>query len=343
LEENTLVFFLSDNGGPTGKTRPQPDADFEYDQNTSKNEPYRGVKGDLLEGGIRVPFLVQWKRRIPAGSTYHHPVISLDILPTTLAVAGSTPTAGDKLDGKNLLPFLTGGNPAPPHEALYWRFRFPPLQPAQHRWAIRQGDWKLVKNGRESVALYNLASDIGETNNLAADQPDRVTAMQAAYQRWDAWNKEPLWTDDPTPPRVKVRGNRHTTVKVQRTEIRVECTGDDPQLIFSDIPAAAGPFTLELRTKSTNRGPAQVFWSSAAKPEFAAGRSVSFALPHDATLWHDSTIALPEIPPALTHLRLDPGSAPGLFRIARMVLKGADGKVVKAWMRQPAPQTPTGS
>jgi arylsulfatase A-like enzyme len=203
LEENTLVFFLSDNGGPTGRARPQPDADFEYGQNTSKNDPCRGVKGDLLEGGIRVPFMVQWKGRIPAGKTYDQPVISLDILPTALAAAGVEPQAGWRLDGTNLLPFLTGGTPGTPHATLYWRFRFPPAQPAQHRWAVRQGDWKLVKNGREPVSLYNLASDIGETKNLADEQPGRVAAMKAAYDQWDAQNKEPLWTDAPAPPAAK--------------------------------------------------------------------------------------------------------------------------------------------
>ena len=195
LEENTLVIFLSDNGGPTGRERPQPDADFEFGQNTSKNDPCRGVKGQLLEGGIRIPFMAQWKGHIPAGKTYDHPVISLDILPTALALAGSKPTPGDKLDGTDLLPFLTGENPAAPHDTLYWRFRFPPDQPALHRWAIRQGDWKLVKDGREPIALYNLAMDIGEAKNLAVNQPARVAALQAAYQRWDAMNKEPLGTD----------------------------------------------------------------------------------------------------------------------------------------------------
>jgi arylsulfatase A-like enzyme len=223
LEEKTLVFFLSDNGGPTGKARPQPDADFEYGQNTSKNDPCRGVKGELLEGGIRIPFLIQWKGRIPAGKTFDQPVISLDILPTALAAAGvdsshlaprDEPPSDDltrsvrtTLDGTNLLPFLTGEKQGSPHDTLYWRFRFPPAQPALHRWAIRQGDWKLVKNNRESVALYNLASDIGETNNLAAAQPERVAAMKAAWRRWDAQNKEPLWTDAkpavPPAPRAK--------------------------------------------------------------------------------------------------------------------------------------------
>lgn len=193
LEENTLVFFLSDNGGPTGRARVQPDADFEYGQNTSKNDPCRGVKGDLLEGGIRVPFMVQWKGRLPAGKTYEHPVISLDLLPTALAVAGIRPDPAWKLDGTNLLPHLTGENQGVPHDELCWRFRFPPQQPALFRWAIRQGDWKLVKNGKEPLALYDLAGDVGESRNLAADQPGRVAKMKEAYNRWDSRNQEPLW------------------------------------------------------------------------------------------------------------------------------------------------------
>jgi len=199
LEENTLVFFLSDNGGPTGRARPQPDADFEYGQNTSKNDPCRGVKGDLLEGGIRIPFLVQWKGRIPAGQTYDQPVISLDILPTALAAAGAEPQPDRKLDGTNLLPFLAGEKQGAPHDTLCWRFRFPPNQPTLHRWAIRQGDWKLVKNHREPVALYNLVTDIGESKNLAAEQPERVRAMESAWKTWDAENKDPLWTDASQP------------------------------------------------------------------------------------------------------------------------------------------------
>ena len=92
LEENTLVFFLSDNGGQTGPTaRARSDAPFQYGVNASRNSPCRGEKGDLLEGGIRVPFLVQWKGRIPAGKVYDRPVISLDIASTALGAAGVKP------------------------------------------------------------------------------------------------------------------------------------------------------------------------------------------------------------------------------------------------------------
>ena len=122
-EENTLIFFLSDNGGPTQQT-------------TSKNGPLRGFKATTLEGGVRVPFCVQWKGKIPAGKTYDHPIIQLDILPTALAAAGGKVDPAWKLDGVDLLPYLTGKNTGKPHETLYWRFG--------EQWAIRHGDWKLV-------------------------------------------------------------------------------------------------------------------------------------------------------------------------------------------------------
>lgn len=238
LEERTLIFFLSDNGGPTGfKPRPKPDAPFEYGQNTSRNDPCRGVKGDLLEGGIRVPFLVQWKGRLPAGKTYDQPVISLDILPTALAIAGVKPQPDWKLDGTNLLPFLMGENHGTPHDTLFWRFRFPPSQPARHRWAIRQNDWKLVKNDVEPLALYNLAADISEKKNLAAEQPDRVRAMAAVWKQWNAELKEPLWMD---PPKRKAPGKQPpaTAPGVRGTN-----------------PAAAGSRHTELLPKEVRHGP----------------------------------------------------------------------------------------
>lgn len=203
LEEKTLVFFLSDNGGQTGKLRDRPDAPFAYGVNTSLNAPCRGEKGELLEGGIRVPFLVRWKGRIPSGKTYDRPVISLDILPTALGAAGVVARAEWQLDGADLTPFLAGERRGAPHDTLFWRFRFPSGQPDRHRWAIRQGDWKLVKNNIEPLALYNLEEDIGEARNLVPDQPERARAMEAAWKDWAAGLKEPLWADAPKPRAAK--------------------------------------------------------------------------------------------------------------------------------------------
>src|SRR5260370_32211512 len=128
VEQATLIFFCSDNGGPTMKGTTI---------NGSRNTPLRGSKRTTLEGGVRVPFVVQWKGRLPAGKVYEPPVIQLDLLPTALAAAGAEAKAEWKLDGVNLLPYLEGKNPATPHDVLYWRFG--------EQMAIRQGEWKLVR------------------------------------------------------------------------------------------------------------------------------------------------------------------------------------------------------
>jgi arylsulfatase A-like enzyme len=184
LEEDTLIVFLSDNGGPTTKFAP----------NGSRNFPLRGSKGDTWEGGIRVPFLVQWKGRLPAGKVYHHPVISLDILPTALA-AGNSALKGDvKLDGVNLLPFLEGKKLDAPHAALYWRFGT--------QMAIRKGDWVLVrpslgKKEYENIAvkpmLFNLAKDPSQQDDATARHPEVVRDLQATWDRWNAELREPRW------------------------------------------------------------------------------------------------------------------------------------------------------
>jgi len=191
-DENTIVIFLGDNGG-SGL------APF-LAYNTGINWPLRGDKGQTLEGGIRVPFFICWPGKLPAGKTYDHPVIALDILPTACAAAGAkTPK---NVHGVNLLPHLLGKNKAAPHEALYWRFG-----PQK---AIRKGDWSLVDwrdfkaNTNSGWQLYDLASDIGQKNNLAAKHSDLVKELSQAWQRWDVGNVAPLWqgrsTEDPTAP-----------------------------------------------------------------------------------------------------------------------------------------------
>lgn len=176
LEENTLVIFLSDNGGPT-KT------------NASLNTPFRGGKSDVFEGGIRIPFLMQWKGKIPTGMVYEKPIISLDILPTALAASGAEINPEWKLDGVNLLPFLSGEKTEAPHHTLYWRFNRLTDKPEDNCWAIRQGDWVLMCNnvGRFPVSLYDLSKDPGQTRDLVDTHPERVSAMR---KQWEAWNAE---------------------------------------------------------------------------------------------------------------------------------------------------------
>jgi arylsulfatase A-like enzyme len=186
LAERTLVFFLSDNGGPQSRRR----------WNGSSNRPLRGNKGSLWEAGIRVPFLVRWKGSLPAGRVYDAPVSTLDLVPTVLALAGATPAL--PLDGVDILPHLAGRTGALPHEALFWRFNFPAGHPADYKWAVRVGDLKLVHSPERDeetleprnldlTALFDLARDPGETHDLAAAQPERVAELMA---RWQAWNQD---------------------------------------------------------------------------------------------------------------------------------------------------------
>ncbi len=174
LEERTLIFFLSDNGGAGGVV---------------DNGPLRGTKWTLWEGGIHVPFVVQWKGRIPAGRVLDRPVIQLDIVPTALAAAGAEVKPEWKLDGVNLLPYLEGKTSEPPHDALYWRFGI--------QYAVRQGDWKLVKaHMNDSPRLFDLARDLGEKNDLAEEEPDKVKQLQALWDKWNADNEPPRWLDE---------------------------------------------------------------------------------------------------------------------------------------------------
>jgi arylsulfatase B len=173
LERDTLVVFLSDNGGPTREL-------------TSRNDPFSGGKGSLLEGGVRVPFIVSFPGRLPAGVVYDRPVSALDVVPTALAAAGIAPKADDSLDGIDLLPFLGGGRKNDPHSVLYWR-----MGPQA---AIRKGDWKLVRPaGAKAFRLHDLSTDPTELKDLSAEKTDIAADLLATYDRWSATLAAPRW------------------------------------------------------------------------------------------------------------------------------------------------------
>ncbi|MDB4399685.1 sulfatase-like hydrolase/transferase, partial [bacterium] len=173
LEENTLVFFLSDNGGPTREL-------------TSSNLPLRGEKGQMYEGAIRVPFMVQWKGKIPAGEVYHQPVSSFDIYATAVANSAGV-TLPEQVEGVDLIPFLKGEDQGRPHETLFWR--------QGGKAAMRHGDWKIVIMGRRfqpgnaKWELYDLSKDVAEQNNLAAVKPEILSEL---ISRWYEMNSEML-------------------------------------------------------------------------------------------------------------------------------------------------------
>ena len=162
IADNTIVIFTSDNGG----------------ERFSATWPFSGRKTELLEGGLRIPAIIRWPARIPAGRTSEQVMISMDWMPTLLAAAGTAPDPTHAPDGMNLLPVLTQGS-APVSRTLYWRYR----QHAQR--AMRDGDMKYLKIA-ENTFLFNVVNDPLERANLKNRQKDAFAHMEKQYAAWEA-------------------------------------------------------------------------------------------------------------------------------------------------------------
>lgn len=170
LSENTVVMFISDNGSPRGQLG-----------DMSSTGPFRGWKGDCLEGGIRIPFIIKWPGQIQPGTRYDKPVINLDILPTLASFIQLKNIEDYHFDGVNILPFIKGEkqNEAP-HENLYWK--------RGNDMAIRQGNWKLVveyQKDKPDAMLFDLSTDIGERRDLSATFPEKAKELKAVFDEWE--------------------------------------------------------------------------------------------------------------------------------------------------------------
>ncbi len=190
LLNNTLIFFLSDNGAPSGGAT------------KNSNLPLSGYKTNVLEGGIHIPYAVQWSSHLPPGTIFHAPVSSLDIFATAAAAAGVELPTDRAYDGINILPYFSGDQPDP-NRNLFWRYfglgPDGPLGSLRTIWAVRSGSLKLVTERDEDdqpPALYNLTQDLGETNDLAAKEPDQVSSLLSLYQQWELNDIPSVWQRD---------------------------------------------------------------------------------------------------------------------------------------------------
>lgn len=172
LSDNTIVFFISDNGSPKGQK-----------SDMSSTGPFRGWKGDCLEGGIRIPFIISWPSQIKSNSRYDKPVINLDVLPTITAFAGIKSRRKFPYDGVNLLPYLSEEQKLGelPHKTLYWN--------RGQDMAIRHGDWKLVLEDHyatKDTMLFDLSVDRGERSNLYQNNSKKVDELRQLYVQWES-------------------------------------------------------------------------------------------------------------------------------------------------------------
>ena len=179
LEENTIIVFLSDNGGPC----------VDPISNGSCNAPLRGQKTILLEGGIRVPYIFKWPSKLDRGKRIDEMVLSLDIFPTILKAAGGKISEEDKLRGVDLFPFIAGQTDTAPHATMEWKYTVST--------AIREGDWKLIRLPDRLPLLYNISDDISELNNLSEKYPGRTLEMLKRLGTWDIHLPHPLYLEPP--------------------------------------------------------------------------------------------------------------------------------------------------
>ena len=172
LAKNTVIIFMSDNGGESGVT---------------SNAPLRAGKSTLYEGGIREPLIVCWPGKVSPGKVCDVPVCSVDFYPTLCEMASVRPAAEQHLDGLSFAPLLRGRQTELDRDALYWHYPIarPHFLGGRSGGAVRRGDWKLIEfYDKGEVELYNVVRDIGEKHNLAAEQPDEVARLRKMLADW---------------------------------------------------------------------------------------------------------------------------------------------------------------
>ena len=339
IADDTIILFTSDNGGNMyNEVEGLP---------PTNNHPLRSGKGNIHEGGVREPCIVVWPGTVKPGSKSSEVISSIDYYPTMLAMAGLKPKAEQILDGESLMPVLTGGTLQ--REAIFCHFpHYIPATKNLPSTSVRKGKWKLIRVYGEGedcspgYELYDLAEDIGESNNLAGDMPEKVRELDALItqhlKRTDAIVPipNPRYDPDAKPrtaaPAKPVAGwtpSRDCALSVRNGVLRVTCTGPDPYLHAKAASKVAGPLAVKLRIKCAATGEGQAFWTTAKAKNFGRDQRVTFTLTHDGA-WREVVVKLP-VEGKLTSLRLDPGAGKGTVEIDWVRLHTPNGTVVKAW------------
>jgi uncharacterized sulfatase len=347
-ERNTLIFFISDNGAPLGGA-----------WNGSLNVPMKGQKGMLSEGGIRVPFLCAWPGTIPGGQIYDHPVITLDVAATAVALAGQPTDAG--LDGVNLIPYLKDGSKTPPARSLYWRWG--------SQAAIQEYPNKLITLGDRERLLFDVSTPEGENHgrNLAQQRPELAAQLE---QKLLAWSKELQPGGLPTtldkhhetlfaeheitaagsrneaapakPPAPEPAGSikgwlcRNGSISISTVENTggraghalsiVPGTGAGPNaqvfITNSDIDLPP-PITVTMTTRATKGGSASFNWRTKSK-SFTTEQTAKFEWP-GTTDWTQISAKIEDTEPVI-HLRVHPPKVSEGIEIQSIELRGRNGK-----------------
>ena len=330
-DQNTLIFFIGDNGAPLGKA-----------WDGSLNTPLIGQKGMLSEGGIRTPFVATWPARLPAGKVYDQPVSSLDVAATAVAAAG-LPKAPE-LDGTDLVPFAAGQNTGAPHERLFWRWG--------SQAAVLEHPWKLVRLGDREEMLFDVTQPDGENlaKNQAKARPEIVARLRTALKAWSD-TLAPPGLPTSLDPHHEGMFAEHGVIPISSAAPRKNepagaiqgwfarngtiATQDGGLLVAADPKAAKnarpflaktglalkGPVTAVIKADAKLATQGSLSWRTKDQPDFLPANLVRFEIPAGSS---EQTIALPVDGQAI-HVRFNFGDQTEGLRLRSIELRPAKG------------------
>ena len=335
IADNTIIIFYSDNGGNMYNL---------VDGTTAtSNAPFRGGKATIYEGGIRVPAIFVWPGVVKGGTTNKDLVQSEDLYTTILEMADVPARAEQALDSVSAVPALKGrkGKRKAVHVYFPHSPQVPDLLPPCA--AVREGDWKLIRifhdgpDKRHRYELYNLKDDVGERNNLAAENPERVRKMDSMIESFlkdtkavvpnanSAYNSKLFFKAGGW----KTVGHVHLVKKWAGLQVR--SFGEDLMMIETtdELAVTPGKHVLEFRMRSLSAsGPGRVYWPD-AKKGFRKRWSAEFSVADDG-LWHEHRVNLP-LGNSVKKLRISPASSQGTVHFEWIRLRDSDGRLIKEW------------
>jgi arylsulfatase A-like enzyme len=340
LDENSVIIFASDNGGNMYN---------EVDGTTPTNNwPLRNGKGNIYEGGQRVPLIVVWPGRIGEGRVESTVVSSIDFYPTILEILSLEPQTDQILDGQSFAPLLFDDieDRDARCETLEERplfCHFPHYVPATTNLpstSVRLGDYKLLRfyadneDQTDRLELYDLSQDIGERNNLALAMPELAQEMNALIDGFleETQSLTPAPNPSYSPSIEGWESNAMAELTLQDGILAVKSTGGDPFLWNNALPSMPGPLSVRIRMRSTSSGTGRFFWSTRTAKGFAPQRAFNFEVAHDGE-WEEYELMIPSATTdsPVTGIRLDPCTAPGDIEIDWLDIHTESGRMIKRW------------
>ena len=354
LTQNTVLIFFSDNGGnihsntehdsrKIGKNSPrwamiQDWRRFAGYLPPTNNEPLRGGKAMIYEGGSREPMLVAWPGVVEPGSRCSQVVSSVDFYPTLLEIAGVEPKPGQILDGESIVPLLEQSGKLG-REAIFCHFPHGSGRLNAPATYVRNGPWKLIRfyepnqHFPNQYELYNLEDDLSEANNLADAMPQKVRELDTLIDRFlretDALVPVPNPSYDPAAAAMGRWVAKSCRFAVRDGVLQIEPTAAAAFVATASLKIP-GPVVVSYRVKSPAGGTGKMQWRTAGQEKFPPqGQTVSFDVP-TGNEWREVRVELP-VRGTLIHLRLYPGAADDEVEIDWIQLSGAGGTVVERW------------